>query len=202
MKKYLLIAMLLMTFGAVQTHAQLGLKLGYNFAKISGIDVVPGYSEKSLNNIQGGVFYEKGLIPLLGLRIGLDYSPKGSKEVKGSDYDQTTFNYLELPLLAKVKLGPMYALGGFYGAYALNGKSKFSLAGQTQNSDFDFDKSKVKRFDYGMKFGAGLQFGVGPIHIFAQADYSFGLQNISKTSGQNYKNNVIGVAAGVLLGFK
>ncbi len=121
MKKILLVlvaAILLLSF---QSKAQLGFKIGYNFAKMSG-DIQPGFSEKSLSSLQFGVFLDKNLIPILGLRAGLDYSPKGYRIENGNSFEQMRLNYLEIPVLAKVKLGPIYALGGFYGAYALNGR--------------------------------------------------------------------------------
>jgi len=197
-KKLLLIAVsLVMT---VSLAAQLGIKAGMNFAKLSGASSLVG-SETTLNNFQFGVFTHKDIIPLLKIRVGLDYSPKGSKWESGSSYSQVTYNYLELPVLARVKLGPVYGLGGFYGAYAMNGKRKSSLAGIEIEDDLDFDATS--RWDYGMKFGLGFQLGLGPIHAFAEADYSFGFQNINTSSiGNDIKNSVIGVSVGVLLGGK
>jgi hypothetical protein len=202
MKKYLIITLFIFIYGTLQSHAQLGFKLGYNFAKISGKNTTIGYSEKYLKNLQGGVFLDKHIIPLLGVRIGLDYTPKGSREEKGGDFNQVKLNYLELPVLAKLKLGSFYGLGGVYGAYALGGKTTTKLIGVETSKDVSFDSDKIKRFDYGMKFGLGFQIGVGPVHIFAQGDYSFGLQNINNVSGNELKNNVIGASVGVLLGFK
>ncbi len=182
-----------------QANAQLGVKLGYNFAKQSGSELT-GMSEKSLNNLMFGAFLEKDLIPLLDLRIGAEYSPKGTKYEGGGYYTQAKINYLEIPIQAKLKLGPVYALGGVYGAYALSGKSETDIPGQ-ENSDIKFDND-YKRLDYGMKFGAGFQTGLGPLHIFAQGEYSFGLADINDFgSGDAVKNNVISVSAGVVLGF-
>ncbi len=199
MKKTLLVLFIAIFAISYQTKAQLGFKLGYNFAKQSGTDA-PGMSEKSLNNLILGAFYEKDLIPLLGLRIGAEYSPKGTKFEGGGFYTQAKINYLEIPIQAKVKLGPVYALGGVYGAYALGGKYESDIPGQ-EDSDIKFDKD-YKRLDYGMKFGAGFQTGLGPLHVFAQGEYSFGLADINDSgAGDAIKNSVICVSAGVVLGF-
>ena len=195
MKKALLLITLGLLLG-LSSKAQIGIKAGMNFAQQSGNDQT-GYSEKTLDNFQFGIFTHKDLIPLLKIRVGLEYAPKGTKWENDSSYNQTTFNYLELPVLARVKLGPVYALGGFYGAYAMNGKIETEI----DDSDADFDE--LSRWDYGMKFGLGFQLGLGPIHAFVETDYSFGFQNINKTAGgDDIKNSVLGVSVGVLLGGK
>ena len=200
MKKTLLLVALslLVSFSSM---AQIGIKAGMNFAKQSGDDLT-GFSEKSLNNLNFGLFTHTDLITLLKLRVGLDYSPKGTKCENGDLYAQSTFNYLELPVLARVKLGPVYGLGGFYGAYALGGKNKTKLSGSEVEEDIDFDQQgfELSKFDYGMKFGLGFQLGLGPIHAFAELDYSFGLQNLNTGAGDEVRNSVIGVSVGVLLG--
>jgi len=200
MKKIALIFLTAMLIGNFQANAQLGVKLGYNFAKMTG-DVDAGYSEKSLNNLTLGAFLDKDLIPLLDLRLGVDYSPKGSRQENGNDFDQLQLNYLEIPIQAKIKLGPVYALGGVYGSFALKGRYESEELGTSYSGDVDFDAMELKKFDYGMKFGAGFQVGLGPLHAFAQGEYSFGLLNLSKADGIDTKNKVISLSAGVIIGF-
>ena len=197
MKKVLFIAIFSLSF-AVISNAQIGVKAGMNFAKMSGFNLD---NEKILTNIHAGVFMDKDIIPLLNLRFGLNYSPKGFKyDVDSENYGQGTFNYIEIPVLAKVKLGPLYALGGFYGAYALNGKFEWTELGEDGSEDVNFSDDEISQLDYGMMFGLGMQIGLGPLHVFGQVDYSYGLKNLNTGDGDDIKNSVIGVSVGVLIG--
>jgi len=79
----------------------------------------------------------------------------------------------------------------------MSGKNETNI----ESNDIDFDVDEISRFDYGMKFGLGFQLGLGPIHAFAEIDYSFGLYNLNKVATEDeIKNSVIGVSIGVLLG--
>jgi len=201
MKKILLLIAVGVMF-SVSSTAQLGIKAGMNFAKQSGYDI-PGFSESTLDNFQFEIFTYKDIVPLLKIRVGLGYVPKGSLYENDNAYFEKKLNYLELPVLARVKLGPAYALGGFYGAYAMNGKYKEDILIIDIDRDIDFDTDNVSRWDYGMKFGLGFQLGLGPVHAFAELDYSFGFNNLNTGNGGEIKNSsVIGVSVGVLLGSK
>ena len=197
MKKTILLVALSLVMG-FSAKAQLGIKAGVNFSKMSNVN---SSDEKFLYNLQAGVFMDKDIIPLVDLRFGLNFSPKGSRvEVDADNYVRSTISYLEIPVLAKVKLGPVYALGGFYGAYALNGNTELMLVGIETNTEIDFDNAELSKLDFGMTFGLGVQFGIGPLHIFAQTEYSLGMKNLNTVVGDEVKNSVIGVSIGVLLG--
>ena len=197
MKKILFVAIFSLSF-VVVSNAQIGVRAGMNFAKTDGINLD---NEKFLTNFHLGAFMDKDIIPLLKLRFGLNYSPKGFKyDTDDDNNSQTVYNYLEIPILAKIKLGPLYALGGVYGAYALNGQTEGVVAGVNVDGEVDFDVSNISKSDYGMMFGIGMQVGLGPLHVFGQVDYSYGLKNLNEGIGDDIKNNVIGVSVGVLIG--
>ena len=184
---------------SIQAKAQLGVQIGQNFSKIDG-NTVANYDEKYLTSFSGGVYFDKDLIPLIDLRIGAFYSPKGSHFASGDYYNKTILNYIEVPVQAKIKVGPVYALGGAYGAYALNGSFDVLDATSETSVEMDFEADQFRKEDYGLKFGLGFQIGLGPLHIFVQGDYSMGLLDIYNGDAV-YKNKNIGAYAGVSLGF-
>jgi hypothetical protein len=184
---------------SVQAKAQLGVQIGQNFAKIDG-NTVASYDEEYLKNFTGGVYFDKDLIPLIDLRIGAFYSPKGSSYVSGDYYNNTCLNYIEVPVQAKVKVGPVYALGGAYGAYALNGSFDVKNASSDTSTEMDFDTDQFRKEDFGLKFGIGFQIGLGPLHVFIEGDYSMGMLDIYNGDAV-YKNNNIGAFIGANIGF-
>ncbi len=215
MKKILLLTLVALFAFNYQANAQrIGVKLGYGMARQSGeVQKMPDVKvedyKKALNSFCAGVFFDSNLVPILDLRVGLDFASKGLR-LDGEKVIElkSKLNYLEIPVLAKVNIGPLYALGGFYGGYAVNGKisgklpDKFGKLSELTkiDEDIDFDKRQIKRMDYGVRFGAGLQIGLGPIHAFAQAEYSYGLANISKIDGISTHNSFLAVTVGVMLG--
>ena len=184
---------------SVQAKAQLGVQLGQTFSKIDG-NTVANYDEKYFTSFTGGLYFDKDLIPLIDLRIGAFYSPKGSNYVSGDYYNKTILNYIEVPVQAKIKVGPVYALGGAYGAYALNGSIDILNATTETSTEMDFDSDQFRKEDYGLKFGLGFQIGLGPIHIYIEGDYSMGLLDIYDGDAV-YKNNNIGAFIGASIGF-
>ncbi len=192
MKKITLLLVFITTI-SISSFAQLGVKAGMNFAKMTDAD-------NTLNNLQAGVFMDKDFIPLIKIRVGLDYSPKGAAFESSLMNSSTQINYLELPVLVKVKLGPLYGLGGVYGAYAMNGTSTVTVAGVETESDLNFDN--ISRWDAGMKFGLGAQFKLGPLGAFVQGAYSFGFNdlNTSGMGGELKNTSVLSFSVGVLLG--
>ncbi len=212
MKKFLLVTLVAVFAFSYNANAQIGVKLGYSFARQTGEAAKMGTIKlddykKSLGSFCAGVFFDKDIAPLIDLRLGLDYAPKGVKfEGDNLDIGDSKINYLEVPVLAKVKLGPVYGLGGVYAAYAMNGKYSLNIPGMLGDKlkkiegDYKFDDNDMKRMDFGLKFGAGLQVGLGPLHAFAQVEYSYGLSDISKVDNVSIHNSVLAITAGILLG--
>jgi len=163
-------------------------------------------------------------IPLIGERLALQpellFHQKGYsyKYDDGDGYTEDykyTINYIELPILAKVKFGKFYAqagpsisygLGGWYkGDYTYQGqqiddegKIKF---GTEPNNNPNYDEYIDNALDIGVQLGAGVQVSV----IVIDLRYGLGLTNMyDDVAGYDAKskNGSLQLTVGVPLGGK
>ena len=127
----------------------------------------------------------------------------------GTDYVKSTFNplYVEVPLNLVVKVpvamgSHLFFHAGPYIAVGVGGKSKMeSKVGplvSTSTSTIKFSNDdpftsqqddaaydKLKRFDFGMNLGGGLQFK----HLILKANYGLGFSKINSTQSNNTVND-------------
>ncbi|MEO5942424.1 MAG: porin family protein [Ferruginibacter sp.] len=126
------------------------------------------------------------------------------------NYVKAKFNpyYIELPLNAQVKFplsgkkssifisaGPYIAMGvagkiktetSFLGAVTSSSQDiKFNNDNPTQSGQQGAALDRIKRFDYGANFGAGIDFG----HFILKAGYGLGLAKINSTQTNNSAND-------------
>ena len=127
------------------------------------------------------------------------------------NYVKTKFNplYLELPVNAVVKFpiaaqskSNVFLHAGPYVAMGIAGKSKvdariigvsssssndikFNDDDPTTSQQEDAGYDKLKRFDYGLNFGGGVDFG----KFLLKANYGVGMAKINSTESDNSKND-------------
>ena len=197
---YVIVFILSVQIASAQTF---GIKGGVNFANMtfssSGIDISP----KSITGYHFGPVADFALQEKLHFNTGLLYSLKGFKmEVTGetgSFSGTETFSYLEIPLnLAYLfpinDKSDFFIQAGPYLGYALSGKDK--TGGETTN--VDFESGGMKRLDYGLGFGGGVEFGP----IVASLNYQLGIANISDAEGLTAKNKNFQVSLAYMFGEK
>jgi hypothetical protein len=193
-------AVLLLFVHFVQAQ-RFGIKGGVNFANVaistSGVSISPS----SITGFQAGPVIECNLNNSLYLNSGVLYSLKGFKIKSGTDKMQETFNYLEIPVNVAYKFptgGNMdfFIQAGPYLAYAASGKTKLNDV----SVDLDFKEQGIKRFDYGLGFGAGLDLGA----LVASINYQLGLNNLNddSTTEGSIKNKVFQVSLAYMFGKK
>ncbi|WP_235942111.1 porin family protein [Pontibacter fetidus] len=172
MKKLFIIgAMLLAGATATQAQSGLGIRGGANLSNLSG-DLRNEDNFENKWGFHGGITYNIGIVDnFFSIQPELLYSQKGFKnadtefEVGGVNYKRTgkvNYNYLDLPVMAKIKAGPLYFEAGPQASYLLsvNNETKTYLDGNLQSSSRDEkDKEGLKEFEFG--YGAGVGFALG-----------------------------------------
>lgn len=208
MKKVLL-GLVLTTTVALGTKAQVYVQGGLNLANIT--KTKDGQTEKNniLPSFNAGVMGRLPLTDMFSLESGLLLTGKGSKAetyFNSGNYTKAKFNplYIEMPVNAVVKIplekesnvffhaGPYVAVGiagkstreTRIGALITNSSSniKFSnddpfTPGEEEGAAYD----RLKRFDAGLNFGGGVQFG----RVILKANYGLGLTKINSTENNN-----------------
>ena len=209
-----IVLLIIMTVcGLSQVHAQdFGVKAGYNYSTFRG-------ETSSISTIEGlSGFYIGGLVDLpisdvLSIQPELIFSRQGvalRQEIKGFGFNVSINNadirldYLNIPVMAKVNLGPLFLQGGVQFGFLV---SKPKVNRLTNTSLFTLlDKDSYNSFDFGVGVGLGFNFNR---RFFAEARYTHSLTNVFdpnddyfKASGigsnnNNFKNAVLSIGLGV-----
>jgi len=244
-KMNLLIALL--TILSAGAQVQIGGKAGIIIPDIRGnSEQSKGYTSRQ--DIYGGIMVNFQLTPYLSLQPEFNFSPQGGQR-KGiqlvpagafsevilpagtslyADFKTTTIlNYLEIPVLLKLKLGDKvkyYLCGGPHIAFLLESKTKTSgnsllyldragtlpllhngepLSPVTFDSNTDISES-IKKVNAGVQGGLGVQYPLGRGHLFLEGRAILGLLNIQthpEIDGKN-KTGSLTCAIGYLLKIK
>ncbi|MDO8366831.1 MAG: porin family protein [Saprospiraceae bacterium] len=194
------------TFLIPQSQAQVAIKAGVNFASISesaSLETYESLKNNSVTGFQAGISFDLGLSEMFTIQPELLYIQKGGKSTYSINAEnkfvsRLYYNYVEVPVLAKLKFykedgGGFYLLGGPFIGLAISGKSKrtTTLLGEstTVEEDFNFDNDdeaeRQKRTDWGVSFGGGVKFG----HMFIDARYNLGINNLLDTDANNQNDN-------------
>jgi len=194
----LIVMAMLFKISGAQTF---GIKGGMNIASMSfsssGFDVSP----KSIIGVHIGPIAEFRLQESLSFNTGLLYSLKGYKmkvDYMGETMEGTSkINYLEIPMnfaykFATSETSNFLVQAGPYLGYALSGKDKTD--GET--IDVEFGDGGMRRVDFGLGIGLGLEFGP----LVPTVSYQFGLANLSGISEMKVKNNAFLISIAYMFG--
>ena len=200
-------------FGITQANAQnFGFKGGYNYSSFNG-EVAKDNTLKGLSGFYVGALLELPLGDVLSLQPEVIYSRQGAaweKDYnipilgKGSLKNDIKLDYLNIPVMAKVNLGPLFLQGGVQFGF-LVGKPETSSTVNGLRVTEQVDKDAYASFDFGV--GAGLGVNLSQ-HFFVEARYTHSLtnaldpdnnslKNARISDDNNFKNAVLSVGLGV-----
>jgi len=178
---------------------EIGLKAGLNIADYKG-----GWPDTgSKMGFCGGAFITCSINEMFAVQTEFLFSMKGANlgEIVRTDefgimIETSTIrevlNYLEIPVLGKLSLLPQNRVKPnlFAGpSFALKLSGKHKVGSQETNME------NLKDTDYGLVFGGGVDFELGPGGLTVDARYNLGLTKIYD-SGIDVKNRVISVMLG------
>lgn len=128
------------------------------------------------------------------------YSQKGLVENQTLDHYkykfEVNFDYLEIPILAKFKMGNQWSLyGGGYAGLVLSKKVKVTVNDSSSRTETDISDDFANNLDYGFLLGAQVNITE---KWQIDARYNLGLADIDKSTIDR-KNSTISIAATYLL---
>ena len=180
-------------FGLTQANAQnFGFKGGYNYSSFNG-DVAKDNTLKGLSGFYVGALLELPLGDVISLQPEVIYSRQGAaweKDYnipilgKGSLKNDIKLDYLNIPVMAKVNLGPLFLQGGVQFGF-LVGKPETSSTVNGLRVTEQVDKDAYASFDFGV--GAGLGVNLSQ-HFFVEARYTHSLTNALDPNNNSLKN--------------
>lgn len=202
---------------------------GVNFANITNSGDGGTEDNATLTSFNAGLMGRFGLSKTVDLESGVLLTGRGSKAEtyfnNGNDYVKAKFNplYVEVPLNLVVNIPlqgntGLFVNAGPYAAVGVGGKSKLEtkLGPLVSESERDIEFSdddpftseqedaaydKLKRFDFGLNFGAGLDLN----KVILKANYGMGLTKIGSTESNNTaddknKYRVFSISLGIPIG--
>lgn len=164
-------------------------------------------SNKPIIGLHLGPVVEFKLMNSLYFNSGLLYTLKGFKqEVWGLNRDSIRvfetapirLNGLDIPLNIAYKYSlsetsSFFLQAGPYLGYTLNGKYKFD----NRSIDVKFgEKNQMRRFDYGIGIGSGVQFG----SLVTSLNYEFGIADRYDTPDLMVRNRVLQLSVTYMFG--
>ena len=197
--------------GFSQVRAQnFGVKAGYNYSTLSG-------ETSSISTIEGlSGFYIGGLVELpisnmLSIQPELIFSRQGVDLRQGlknlsirTDTSEIRLDYLNIPVMAKVNLGPIFLEGGVQFGFLVNKPKVDSYIANVYLRNL-LDKDSYNFFDFGVGAGLGVKLNQ---HFFVETRYIYSLTNIFDpndkhfkssliSDGDNFKNSVFSIGLGM-----
>lgn len=186
------------TMNAPDKKATFGIKAGLNISNLGSTDGKEFDNTKSKTGFHAGVTLDYAFTPKWYLLTGLEYTSKGVKiDLGGKHYDQDMrAAYVQLPLCAGFKLQVSDAVAilfnfGPYFAYGLHGELKTG----TSHKEDTFSDTALKRFDWGLNFGAtaewrklcfGLGGDVGMVNVMQKNNMKAETRNMTISLGYKF----------------
>jgi hypothetical protein len=176
-----------------------GFKGGLNVTNLYIDDVD---DENSKIGGHAGLFVKASPLKFLGLQTELLYTMKGSQvhyqDLLASGSVKYKLNYIELPVMAVINVGPLNVHGGVYGGYLIGVRVKNLDSNGNTNFEQELDRDDFNKVDWGILGGVGFDFSEGTVGL----RYNYGLKEVGESGTKvgdytkNSKNSVLNLYVG------
>lgn len=192
MKKVLLsLGLLVGMASAANAQTTFGVKAGLNLSNFTGNDLE---GNKNLLGAAAGVMADVGFSDLLSFHPELLFSQKGVRAEDGGIKAQIRTNYIDLPLLLRVKADGLFFEAGPQAGFLISQKTEFN--GTTLSTSTD----GLRKVDIGYIAGVGYHLPVG---LELGVRYNGGISDLSDPSDSDKtRNSVFQFQLGYLFGGK
>lgn len=212
LRSLLLICLFCLGLGTSYSQVELGAKIGYNLSKLQLDSLPAGATVDYMAGFEAGVAAKIRLFPYIALQPELLYTNKGAII---NFFNDTTYTlnttYLEAPILLRgcIPLGKkvsVYLNAGANASWLLDKSAVISQA-QTQITQVDLDSlaAEIQTLDFGVNFGAGLGWKVGPGRFILDGRYQIGLQELLSSNAADLlsgaQSRMTGFSLSYLIGF-
>lgn len=202
----LIILTFLPLLAAQAQYTRFGAKAGGGFTHAVGSDA-PSDEIRHIASLNAGFIYSYEFVSAFAVQAELNYAEKGfvyeGYPLNNDEYidGDIRLRYIELPLLAKIQKGGLFAEAGPYVAYLVSEYSqtdRLSSASQGTSSPVvlgpqEYTMSDFNRFDYGYTVGVGIILDNG---FFLSVRNTGGLRSFS--TGLNQRNMAWQLSIGYL----
>lgn len=190
MKSVSILITVFLLAAATAAHAQpaFGVKAGINAANLTSADNEA--DPKTRIGAVVGLFVDVPVNDAVSFQPEFLYSMQGAKLTEGGDSATIDLHYVQVPLLARIKLGAGSPAGLLVGpAFGIRTRANFKAGGETQDLN-----DAVKKWDAGLVTGIGINLG----RAVLDARYTWGLTNVDISENPDtIKNRVFSVTAGL-----
>jgi hypothetical protein len=186
MKTYSFLLLLSLLAVATTAQAQIGIKAGINGAVLNGENIDMDTRYKTTYHV--GAFARIPVLGPLSLQPEVLYSLQGSEFRSTLANYETKLHYLNVPVLAHVKVGPVYAEAGPQFGVLLGAREDGTLRISAADGYGPVDRdaaSNYKKTDFALAAGAGIEVG----HLILGARYTAGLNNVNDVRDLNGAND-------------
>lgn len=198
MKKIMFAAVLFITTYSVQAQSRFGVKAGLNLSTVSTNDTDFNEDRQLRPTYHAGIVLDARVSENFSIQPQLLLQGKGVKVAHGGHADAFRFTSLDLPVNLLYRSGGFFVGGGPNIGINLSGELEVE-DNPAENQTFEFGSSagQFKRANVGVNLMTGYETTGG---LFFSVNYLAGLSNWSNATNDTWKNHVIGISIGKMLG--